>query len=276
MTDPLTDFALKGATAEAAAAAVIQEYEGGATGTVSAGAQAGTLGAANVGGAVPLPKLLLPGELEEFNECERIIERHMASSIEMAEALATMRDKRLYRVWYDTWEEYIETRWGFTARRARQLCQAADTLRIIGTPGASEAAVQFAMPASEKHVRMLHKLPEAERRAAWIHAVTTAPKGVVTPKHLAQVIAIFQLKLGLTKPEQPSEEKPSRPAPHAQTKAERLKSKADEGIACLREILALAGTADSIKSANLHLALNELQDFRDHLINKENLYASRP
>lgn len=41
--------------------------------------------------------------------------------VEIGLALATIRDRRLYRAEFRTFEEYCRERWGFSRRRAYQL-----------------------------------------------------------------------------------------------------------------------------------------------------------
>jgi hypothetical protein len=83
-------------------------------------------------------------------ECERVIERGLKTFIEVGEALAQIRDERLYRETHATFEEYCRERWDFDASRARQLISAARTVTLV-TVGGQPA------PASERVVRELRR-----------------------------------------------------------------------------------------------------------------------
>jgi hypothetical protein len=231
-------------------------------------------------GALPpvpeLPKLLSPGEHEELRVCEGIIERNMMASIEMATALTIVHEKRLWRADYNSWEEYLQERWGFTARRARQLLQASRDIKALGldAPG-----FEYAMPASEKHLRLLRRLPESQRREAWFEAVRTAGHKGVTAGHLETVVRSrlraedFPPNSSRGGEQSGAAAAPSPVGPRSRT--DRLREQTDIAIKDVRELLTLAGTADSTKAAELNRALVTLQDYRDHLAAKQNLYASR-
>lgn len=219
---------------------------------------------------------LLPGEHEELQACERVIERGMQTFLEVAVALQTIRDKRLYRVSFDTWDAYCLDRWKFTARRAQQLCRAAETVRSLGLEDANaDPGSQFAMPASEKHVRPLNDLPLEERRAAWSEAVSSAPSGRITAKHVADVVRARRVRLGMSVPETKEQSASVATAKAWVPREERLREQAALAIADVRALLAMAGTADSTKSANLNLALEQLQNFHDHLGNLRSMQTNR-
>jgi len=152
----------------------------------------------------PLPRLLLPGEAQQLKACEEIIKRGLKIFLEVGFALISIRDRRLYRAEFDTWEEYCQERFGITARRATQLCAASETVRNLGL-GASGASNRnpgsdsklpnrnyyssgLVLPANEAQVRPLAGLPPEEQRAAWAEAVATAPNGRVTRAHVEQIV----------------------------------------------------------------------------------------
>jgi hypothetical protein len=232
---------------------------------------------------VELPLALLPGELEELALCERLIERGMETFIEVGNALAIVRDKKLYRDRYATWDDYCQQRWHFTARRARQLCAAAETMRSLGfEPGTSPI---FAMPACERHVRLLNDLPLEERKSAWSEAIATLPSGkLITSRHLGEVVRRRKVALGMGNgalPKSPPEptaaaEPAGPPRSPATSRSLRMRLQADRVIGELRELLILCGTADSAKAAALSTALNGVQDFRDHLGAVEMMQSARP
>ena len=61
---------------------------------------------------------LIPLEAEKLARHEQVIERGLATFVEVGEALSEIRDARLYRESHTTFEAYCRERWGFTDRRA--------------------------------------------------------------------------------------------------------------------------------------------------------------
>ena len=91
-----------------------------------------------------LPRDTAPPALRSQAELETIVERGLATFVEVGQALMEIRDRRLYREQHDTFEAYCQERWGFTDRRARQLMTAAE----IGTtvPIATERQARELVP----------------------------------------------------------------------------------------------------------------------------------
>ncbi len=54
-------------------------------------------------------------------ELENLIATRVEHFIAVGEALAEIRDKKLYQLTHDTFASYVEQRWGMTVRRAYQL-----------------------------------------------------------------------------------------------------------------------------------------------------------
>jgi hypothetical protein len=51
-------------------------------------------------------------EQNEFERCEIVIKQGLETFIEVGTALMTIRNKRLYRAEFETFEEYCRDRWG--------------------------------------------------------------------------------------------------------------------------------------------------------------------
>src|SRR4051794_20692787 len=64
---------------------------------------------------------LSAAEAAELERCEAVIETGMVAYHEIGAALAAIREGRLYRDKYGTFEKYCQDRWGFTRRRGDQL-----------------------------------------------------------------------------------------------------------------------------------------------------------
>jgi hypothetical protein len=137
----------------------------------------------------PLP--LTPNERDNFKARKLLIHRGLKTFIEVGEALADIRDARLYREEFDTFENFCKAEFGMAARYARRIIQAADIAnRLSHAPeGGNESNwPALALPATESQTRPLAALPPEEQRDAWAEAVQTAPDGVVTARHVQAIV----------------------------------------------------------------------------------------
>jgi regulator of replication initiation timing len=101
-------------------------------------------------------------EAEQLSELEAVIERGFQTFLEVGAALAAVRDARLYRAEYATFEDYCQARWGMTRRNANHLIGAVDVVDSLGTT--------VPKPANERQARALGKVPEGERPEVWQEA----------------------------------------------------------------------------------------------------------
>jgi hypothetical protein len=133
--------------------------------------QAKILDAGGVPGAMIMgdTKALTAKETERLLLCEVTIEKGLETFIEVGLALVEVRESKLYRFKFGTFEEYCEKRWQMTARRARQICAGAEVVANL-RPGPP-------LPTSERQVRPLAGLPATEQREVWKDAVAAAPAG---------------------------------------------------------------------------------------------------
>lgn len=101
------------------------------------------------------PLLLL--EQDNLRECETVIERGLATFVEVGTALARIRDGRLYRATHATFEDYCRERWGFSRNYANKQIAAAETVRAVeremGTnvPIANEGQARAIAPILKEH-----------------------------------------------------------------------------------------------------------------------------
>lgn len=74
---------------------------------------------------------LTPAEADELAGHEAVIESGLQTFMDVGNRLAMVRDKRLYRADYATFEDYCTRRWHFSGRRARQLIDAASVVYAL-------------------------------------------------------------------------------------------------------------------------------------------------
>jgi hypothetical protein len=102
---------------------------------------------------------------------EKIISRGKLSFIEVGEALEEIRDKKLYRAKYDTFEEYCLKKWGWTSSYGRRLLNANKVAK----------SVPMGTVSTERQARALAKV-EPENRASVIEKAKES--GAVTAKSI--------------------------------------------------------------------------------------------
>lgn len=119
--------------------------------------------------------LLSSAEATQLADCEARIERGLPTFIEVGRALLTIRDGRLYRSGYGTFEGYCRKRWDFDSSHARRLTAAAEVLEIVAGDEDQSVPVgtERSLPQSERVARELTSLrSEPEKlREVWTEAV---------------------------------------------------------------------------------------------------------
>lgn len=104
--------------------------------------------------------------------------------MEVGTALAAIRDERLYRDGFETFEAYCKGRWGMSRPRAYQLIEAAEVDANLSTNVDT-------LPATESQARPLTKLPPEEQAEAWEEVVAESEESgePITAKKVQEVVA---------------------------------------------------------------------------------------
>jgi hypothetical protein len=100
-------------------------------------------------------------------ECEAVIERGLATFIDVGQALLRIRGERLYRETHSTFEAYCRERWDLGRKRAYDYVVAAEVMGALSPMG------DIAPPAKERVARELAPLraePD-EMREAWAESI---------------------------------------------------------------------------------------------------------
>lgn len=120
-------------------------------------------------------------EQQALDQHEAIIARGLQTFYEVGNALATIRDRRLYRKSHAAFEDYCQERWGMGRVYANRIIAASETVDNLMPMG-------IMLPGSERQIRSIASLPPGEQPAVWQHAVETAPNGKVTAAHVARCV----------------------------------------------------------------------------------------
>lgn len=120
-------------------------------------------------------------ESKRLTELEEVIERGIATFKEVGEALAEIRDSKLYRVEYKTFEDYCREEWQMARRTAYQFIDGSAVAENVRNCAQVE-------PKNESQARPLTKLETPEQqREAWTAAVESSG-GKPTAKHVEAAV----------------------------------------------------------------------------------------
>ncbi len=134
-------------------------------------------------------------ERNNLVELEETIQKNLTAFYEVGFALMQIRDNKLYREIYGTFEEYCKEKWDMERRHAYRLI---DGYKV--TENVSHGTQSI--PTSERVVRPLSKIKDpAEQREVYQRAVETAPEGKVTAKHVEETIKEVKKSKGPEKQE---------------------------------------------------------------------------
>lgn len=113
--------------------------------------------------------MLTDDEDAALARCETTIEGGLQTFYAVGNALAEIRDERLYRASYRAFEDYCQERWGMTRQYANKLIAAAETVENLETIVSSVPG--FPLPTTESQARPLTSLAPDKQIGAWTEAV---------------------------------------------------------------------------------------------------------
>jgi hypothetical protein len=119
-------------------------------------------------------------EMAELERCEALIETGREVFLRVGRALMTIRDDRLYRDRYGTFENYCREKWELDRSHAYRFIAAAEVMGSLSPIGD-----RLALPKNEAQTRPLARLEPERRIEAWKEAITLAGDGEVTARHVA-------------------------------------------------------------------------------------------
>jgi|SRR5262245_16126273 len=126
---------------------------------------------------------LTPAEVSALEACERRIAAGLQTFLEVGQDLMTIRDGKLYRRDYGTFEEYLRQRWDMDRSYGKRLMAAAQVVESL-----KMAPMGAILPVNERQVRPLTSLEPEDQRTVWQAAVQTAPEGKPTGAHVERVV----------------------------------------------------------------------------------------
>lgn len=128
------------------------------------------------------PKRLTSAELNDLERCTEIVDRFVKVHYrEAGQALAEIRDKRLYRSTHETFNDFVKTRWNMGENYANRLIAAAGVAQNLTPTGT--------IPQTERLARPLAALPADDQAEAWNEARDLAGNDPVRPEHVETAVA---------------------------------------------------------------------------------------
>jgi hypothetical protein len=116
-------------------------------------------------------------EEELLKRLEAAIEEHLKGFKIVGQALTIIRDERLYRIEYDTFEEYCAVEWEISRPRAYQLTQCYMVLNNLSTMVDISGSPKFSiLPENERQTRPLTILPMEQHGEVWSMVIEEAEK----------------------------------------------------------------------------------------------------
>jgi len=124
-------------------------------------------------------------EKEELKESEEIIQTRLTAFFEVGEALIKIKEGKLYRSLFPTFEEYCRERWDFSRIHAHRLLHAAEIRSSLISTNTSP------LPENECQVRPLEGLPPKTAEKAWLKALELADGKKLTGKIVGKAVQII-------------------------------------------------------------------------------------
>lgn len=139
-------------------------------------------------------------DIADFKRIEKEIETDQASFLRVAENLIEVRDRKLYGIVADTFEDYVSNRWGWCKQRAYQLIWAKNVVDSL--PAEGKLLVD-----SETKARALAPVPPKRRMRVIHDAIEVSTNGKPTAREISEA-AVRDTKPEPPKPSSKSEPKP--------------------------------------------------------------------
>ena len=133
-----------------------------------------------------MTEILQIEEQEALQQCEAVIEKGLQTFYEVGQALAFIREKKLYRAEYKTFEDYCRERWGIQRNYANKLIAASEVVQNIG--------MGTMVPTSERQTRPLYTLDPETQREAWDQLVQQSEDTgePITAKKVSAIVEYFK------------------------------------------------------------------------------------
>ena len=114
-------------------------------------------------------------ESHELERCEVVIKQGLNTFIEVGEALFIIRDKRLYRREFNTFEDYCQEKWRLSKPYVNRIIAASQSFTNL-------APIGVILPNTESQVRPLTSLEPEIQKEVWKEVVKTHGENITAAK----------------------------------------------------------------------------------------------
>lgn len=130
-------------------------------------------------------ELITLDERGHLYQLEEVITQGLNTFVDVGSALLEIRDKRLYRADYSTFEDYCRERWGWARSYANKLISASEAVNNLGT-------IVPKLPTTESQARPLTTLEPEDQVEAWKRVITSTPEGKITANVVLKAVKEVQ------------------------------------------------------------------------------------
>src|SRR5260370_3010580 len=135
-------------------------------------------------------------EKKRLGEIETRIREGMLTFLEVGRDLMIIRDEKLYREEFTSFEEYCRSRFEIDRTYAHRLIHSAEVISSLsggtnvahGQHSETHGVDNSALPENERQARELAAAPEHPRQRICDEAVRTAPNGKMTSNHIRKTV----------------------------------------------------------------------------------------
>ena len=122
-------------------------------------------------------------ERNELERCEVVIKQGLKTFVEVGQALMLIRDKRLYRAEFGTFEKYCREKWKMGRRHANRLI---DSTKVV------ENINNKVKPKNESQTRPLVQLDKIEQNQVWDTILKKYKSKDITRKIVSEEVISFK------------------------------------------------------------------------------------
>jgi hypothetical protein len=123
---------------------------------------------------------LAPVEVSRYQQCNATIKAGLATFYAVGDALREVKESRLYREEYPSFESYCVEKWGIKRAQAHRLIGSAEVISNLSPNGQ--------LPENERQARELIPYEPEIQRAVWQIVTNTLPPGIkLTASHVKAV-----------------------------------------------------------------------------------------
>lgn len=115
-------------------------------------------------------------EVKRLDELEQVVEAGLTVFVQVGNALLEIRDSRLYRQAFPTFEAYCRERWGMVQQSATRMIRAAEVVQNL------QSEPIGSLPTTESQARPLTRLEPEVQREVWQDVVDSTPAEQITAK----------------------------------------------------------------------------------------------